>query len=370
MKIFHVSDTHLGYSAYARIEQERGLNQREADFYDSFSRFVEISLKERPDIILHSGDLFDSVRPSNRAISFALKEIKKLADAGINFVAISGNHETPRLRETGSVFRILEHLPNCDFAYEDEMKRIDRDGLEILAVPHTSEERFQRSLRAIEELKREKPRLILFHAGVLGLGVFRMNEINELVLNGSDIDPEAKYVALGHYHNHVEVTGNACYSGSTERLSISEAGSEKGFISIDLTAKKRKFISLPTRRMIDIPPLDLKELGGADATKEISRLLDSTGIDGAIVRMTMTGLRKEARKDIDMNHIRRIAQRALNLELRFTGKDEDQVIQSSSPHIDKLEEEFTRYIREAQLGGLDRKRIEKEAMALFAEKEE
>lgn len=95
MKIFHVSDTHLGYSAFAKLDPERGFNQREADFYDAFERFVDLSLKEKPDLILHTGDLFDSVRPSNRAISFALSEIRKLADAKIKFIAISGNHETP-----------------------------------------------------------------------------------------------------------------------------------------------------------------------------------------------------------------------------------------------------------------------------------
>jgi len=370
MKIFHISDTHLGYSAFAKLDPDRGLNQREADFYDSFGRIVEISLRERPDLILHSGDLFDSVRPSNRAISFALNEIKKIADAGIGFVAISGNHETPRLRETGNVFRILDHLPNCDFVYEGEMKRIERNGLEILALPHTSEEQFRKGLKSVREIKKEMPRLMLFHAGMQGLGVFRMNEINELVMDASDIDPETDYTAMGHYHNYVEVAKDCCYSGSTERLSISEANAEKGYISLDLSNKKRKFVALPTRKMIDIKPMDLRGSNASEATKEIIRSLDSEGIDGAIARMAVTGLSRDARKDLDMNQIRRTAQKALNLELRFSDKEEDQVIQSEAPHIGRLEEEFGRFVDRAQIGDLDRKRLEKEAMMLFAEKEE
>ena len=78
MKILHVSDTHLGYSAYSKIT-ERGINQREMDTYDAFKQFVDYSFKSKPDLIIHSGDLFDSVRPNNRAITFAIKQILKLS---------------------------------------------------------------------------------------------------------------------------------------------------------------------------------------------------------------------------------------------------------------------------------------------------
>lgn len=370
MKIFHVSDTHLGYSAFAKLDPVRGINQREADFYDSFGRFVELSLRERPDLILHTGDLFDSVRPSNRAISFALAEIRKIADAGIGFVAISGNHETPRLKETGSVFRILEQLSGCDFAYEHGLRRIERDGLEILAIPHTTEEHFQMSLREVKGLKKERLRVVLMHAGVLGIGIFRMNEINELMLGATDISPDSDYVALGHYHNYVQVTKNCCYAGSTERLSISEAGVEKGFVSIDLESGKRRFIPLPTRTMIDVPSLDLADESASGATSAIMGALESKEFEDAIARIVITGLSREVRRDIDMNRIRKITQKALNFELKFTGDKDEQLIQGETPHIGQLEEEFSRYIAKIGVSQLDKKRLEMEALELFAEKEE
>lgn len=370
MKIFHISDTHLGFSAFAKLDPESGLNQREADFYGSFGEFVEISLKRRPDIVLHTGDLFDSVRPSNRAISFALTEIKKLSDAGIGFVAISGNHETPRLRETGNVFRILDHLQNCQFIYDGGLKRIVKNDLEILAIPHTGEDQFKKDLEQARNLDKQLPRLMMMHVGLLGVGVFRMNEMNELTLDFEDIDSEADYVALGHYHDHVDVSNNCSYAGSTERLSIAEAKGEKGFLEVDLDAKKRTFIRLSTRSMIDIPALNLHGSSASDATKEIIHKLDSSDIEGAIVRMTIKGISKEVRGDIDINRIRKITQRALNLELTFQGKEEDKTVQGESPHIGQLDEEFKRYLLKASIGGLDRKRIEREAMDLFAEREE
>ena len=40
MKILHVSDTHLGYSAYRKVTED-GVNQREIDTYRAFEQFVD-----------------------------------------------------------------------------------------------------------------------------------------------------------------------------------------------------------------------------------------------------------------------------------------------------------------------------------------
>ena len=81
MNIIHISDTHLGYSAYHKMNND-GINQREIDNYNSFKQFVDYIVKEKPDLILHAGDLFDSVRPNNRAITFALKQILRISKEG------------------------------------------------------------------------------------------------------------------------------------------------------------------------------------------------------------------------------------------------------------------------------------------------
>jgi exonuclease SbcD len=92
-RIFHIADTHIGYSAYRKMDEATGLNQREVDTCNAFKQFVDYTLNDRPDAVLHAGDLFDSVRPTNRAISFVLSQILRLSDARIPFVVISGNHE-------------------------------------------------------------------------------------------------------------------------------------------------------------------------------------------------------------------------------------------------------------------------------------
>jgi|YelNatPaOPRAMG01_1025707.scaffolds.fasta_scaffold09432_1 DNA repair exonuclease SbcCD nuclease subunit len=366
MRIFHVSDTHLGYSAYNRIDQERGLNQREADFYDSFERFIDICLKENPDLVLHTGDLFDSVRPSNRAISFAMEQLKRLSDAGIEFIAISGNHETPRLRETGSVFRILEHVPLCKFSYGDDLLRIEKESLEIICIPHTTSEQFKKNLKAASGLKKTGDRILMMHAGISGFRVFKTEEANELIMDESEIDPTADYVALGHYHNHEDISSNCAFAGSTERLSISEAPFEKGFLDLDLEKRHRKFVPLPTRRMIDMEKIDLSNLNSSDARKVIMSELEKYEIDGAIVRMTLTGVSRETRRNLDYNWIRKAVQSSLSFDIRIIGAEEVHIEQSTSPRIGRLEEEFKAYLSKLSVDRLDKSRLEAIAQKFFS----
>ena len=110
MRIAHIADTHVGFYAYRRSDPETGINQREVDVYRAFVRMVDSLIEKRPDLVLHAGDLFDSVRPSNRALSVVLEQLLRLSREKIPVVLIAGNHSTPRLRETGSVFRLFEHI--------------------------------------------------------------------------------------------------------------------------------------------------------------------------------------------------------------------------------------------------------------------
>ena len=139
MRVLHVADTHIGYSAYRRVDSRLGLNQREVDVYNAFTEFVNYAIETHPDLILHAGDLFDSVRPTNRAISHVLELLLRLSGEGIPFVVISGNHETPRLRETGSVFKLFEHLDGIYPVYEGRYDQIILDDLGVIvhAIPHT-----------------------------------------------------------------------------------------------------------------------------------------------------------------------------------------------------------------------------------------
>ncbi len=82
MKLIHFSDTHLGFNDLDAVNA-LGFNQREADFYNAFTQVVDTILLEKPNYVIHTGDLFHRPHPSNRAISFALSELKRLSNAKI-----------------------------------------------------------------------------------------------------------------------------------------------------------------------------------------------------------------------------------------------------------------------------------------------
>lgn len=235
MRLFHCADTHLGYRAYGRLvpegEADAGLNQREVDVYAAWDRLVEAALAERPDVVLHAGDLFDRVRPSNRALDRALEGLYRLSAAGLPVVVVAGNHETPRLRETGHVFRLLRRIPGVHAFYGGRPETVALGELLLTAVPHAA------VAGGAWEAARPDPahalNVLVTHTGVEGVKVFS-EELNQATLPGSALRPEWDYVALGHYHAFTRVEGNAWYAGSTERFGFGEAHETKGYAMVEL----------------------------------------------------------------------------------------------------------------------------------------
>ena len=62
---------------------------------------MDAILERDVDLVIHSGDAFDSVRPATHVIIGFLKQTARItARAGIPYLVAAGNHETPRLRTT------------------------------------------------------------------------------------------------------------------------------------------------------------------------------------------------------------------------------------------------------------------------------
>lgn len=114
MRIAHLSDVHLGYRAYSRTN-EHGVNQREADVMKAFRTALRAILQATPDLIVITGDLFHTVRPSNNSLIMAYKFLLDLQTQrrGAPLVIIAGNHETPRVVESGCILALLTHILGC-----------------------------------------------------------------------------------------------------------------------------------------------------------------------------------------------------------------------------------------------------------------
>jgi len=88
MRLLHVSDWHLGRVLY---------KEPRAEDHDAVLKEIQgIAADARPDLILHTGDLFDGARPAiqdmQRAIA-ALQELAVIAPVAI----VAGNHDSPAL---------------------------------------------------------------------------------------------------------------------------------------------------------------------------------------------------------------------------------------------------------------------------------
>ncbi len=367
MKILHVADSHIGYSAYHKVA-ENGLNQREVDVYNAFEQFIDYALKTKPDLIIHAGDLFDSVRPTNRAISFVLNQLLKLSEEEIPFIVISGNHETPKLRETGSVFRIFEHLNNIYPIYKGKLEEVEIENAIIHAIPHSFSNEDLRKNIGMVKLRESHLNILVLHAGIIGIKEFSYTrgDFNEQIISSGYLSPDFDYIALGHFHKPTKVTDNAYYAGSIEHFSFKEAGEEKGFYDIELgSSLKINFIPLKTRGMLDLGNIDCLNLSADEITNEIIRKFMESEIKDKIVRINLKRINRGKFKGLDWNRIKSASSHALHFEISYEFYEIEQELKGKS-RIGSLVDEWKEYISKIPLDK-DREEIEKLALKYLSE---
>jgi exonuclease SbcD len=92
MNLIRFADTHLDLAAFNRLDPESGMTLREKQVYDNFLLAIDVILKQKPDVLVHAGDLFDVVKPKTRAYTIVLEALDRLCTTGIPFIMIAGNH--------------------------------------------------------------------------------------------------------------------------------------------------------------------------------------------------------------------------------------------------------------------------------------
>jgi len=344
LRLIHISDTHLGFSAYSKLDPAEGINQREMDMYEAFGRAVDKIIELRPDVVVHAGDLFDTVRPQNRAIDFALRQLLRLSEAGIETVLISGNHSTPRLRETGSIFRIFEHLPHIHPVHEPGAHIVPVGDVAVTAIPHSVTPSLANIAASTKPSREFGRNVLLLHAGILDSDVYKMDEFNEQTVPLPSITNGWDYVALGHFHNHSVIADMVSYSGSTERLGFSEVGQKKGIVEVDLDRHRIEFHELDVREMLDLPVLPASGLASSEILRGAKDIISSADIEGKIVRLVVKDVAPEAFKSLDVGTLRRLGSSALHFELKLDRADAAESKDAGDAHIGLLVDEFKKYV--------------------------
>jgi len=359
MKILHVADTHLGYSAYRKATED-GINQRELDTYKAFEQFVTYAINTKPDLIIHAGDLFDSVRPNNRAITFAVKQINRLSKEGISFVVIAGNHEHPKLKETGHIFSIFDHMENVypvySAKYETLSFNIKNEKVIVHCIPQCEiKEQFNEELKKLKLNKDANYNIFVAHGSVTGVKDFFMNEFNELIIPAKILSHNFDYIALGHFHRYTKLADNAFYPGSTERFTFTDAKDKKGFIEFALINGKltHKFIELENRPMIDPKPIRCSNLKLDEVMKKIKETVKEIQPKEKTIRITLDDIPSHIYRGIDLGEIRKQCNEAVHFEIKANVKKDGETKTSSTSKIDALTREFKVFLDKQEISEKD-----------------
>ena len=287
-RLVALGDAHLGRSHLAHLRDDEGRNLREEDFLRSFAWAVDETIRQEPDGFLWLGDIFDHARPTYRTFAHVLGGLQRLRDAGLPGVAISGNHDTPRVRGTGSPYDALERVfPGVAFAWRMEAMAAELAGVAVHAVPQTlSVEELRGQLAAAAgrgPARRHEPAARARRAHLAAGADYR--DINELEVEEAAFAPGFDLVLLGHYHAHQKVSKRTWYAGSTDTFSYADSPeAAKGLVVIDTDTGTVEHVENPHERPLATVSVAAAGLSAGELVDAVERA--ARGIpEGAIVRV-------------------------------------------------------------------------------------
>jgi len=346
MRICHLSDSHLGAGeAYPRRDTT-GLTFRQVDIINSFVEAVDRIVALKPDLCIHSGDLFHAVRPTNRIMTIAGEQLHRLVEqSGIPTVLICGNHDAPKLAATGAAIDVYRNMRNLHVVSSPELHLVHIAGGRIFAVPHMhNAEALKGAIRrAVQDIS-DGHNILVTHGVAAGLPQFSMADLGELEIPLELFEP-FDYVAMGHYHNFSKVSERVWYAGSTERLSLAERDSRKGFIALELEPFQIQFQEVAARAMVDLPSIDAGALQADELLTLLDRKLADCHASDKIVRLTVTNVTDTILRSIPAAALGELRQKAFSLDLRFLRAPESRVSRPfGRTAISPLEAEFLKHL--------------------------
>jgi len=276
MRVIHSSDWHLGHTL-------RGEVSREYEHAAFLAWLLETCKREAADVLLVTGDVFDSATPpaSAERMWFELLAAMRRALPALDIIAIAGNHDSPaRLGAASSVLRelgvhVIGALPRRDNGTLD----LDRilipvaggHGL-VAAVPFLRPIDFAPDaddpvgtiygeVLAAARARRapDQALIVTGHLYVAGADVEYLSE-RRVSIGGQESAPlrlfpdDITYVALGHIHRAQRIGRDTIrYAGAPMPLSLDEAHYKHSVVALE-TASARiadlRTIAIP--RVVDI----------------------------------------------------------------------------------------------------------------------
>jgi len=259
MRLLHTSDWHIGKKIYGE------------DRLDEHARFLdwllETIIDRDVDVLLVSGDVFDSSMPPARATDLYYRFLFNLyGKTRTHAVIIAGNHDSAvRLAAPGQFLKMarMHVVGGVHESAKDCVVHLDVNGqtAAFAAVPYLNEgdilphipleAEIERSLRYREAMKKIYDECLsamdadikvfmghyFIQGGTLGDSERLVQIGGTQPVRTDDLPGDVDYIALGHLHKPQEIKGGSCpvmYPGSPLPLSFKEAKYDKQVLLVDL----------------------------------------------------------------------------------------------------------------------------------------
>ncbi len=360
-RLVALGDAHLGRTHLAHLRDEEGRNLREEDFLRSFAWAVDETIRQEPDGFVWLGDVFDHARPTYRTFAHVLAGLQRLADAGLRGVAISGNHDTPRVRGTGSPYDALERVfPNVEFAWRMEALTADLAGAKVHAVPQTlTVEDFNAQLdRAARAAGGDATDLLIAHVALTSLPSREWRDINELEVEESAFDRRFDQVLLGHYHVFQKVSKTTWYAGSTDAFSFADRPRDagpKGIVVLDTESGAAELVDNPHERPLVTVSVEAGGMGPGQLIDAVEAAARGSR-EGAIIRVFLDHVDPSAFRQVMADSFQEAVPGALYVQVEPDYGAETYAVQGGV-ELRSLEQEWADYVERQDLAGLDRDRV-------------
>ena len=264
MRIAHTSDWHIGKKLMGRDRGE--------EFKAVLSEIADICRKEKVELLLVAGDVFDTYTPSAEAEEIFYTSVKNIASTCAALI-ISGNHDdyvrltaAQALSEELNIYTVGNNLKPLGCKKRGACYPVQSDGgyavfenlsgerVYINMLPYPNEARFKegksdesfsdKMKRWIDFGERGKeegvPSVFLSH--IFAAGGKAGDSEREIDLGGAravglNLFPDCCYSALGHLHKRQKLGDNIYYSGAIMRFTFDEAGQDKSINVFDVTSR-------------------------------------------------------------------------------------------------------------------------------------
>ena len=358
-RLVALGDAHLGRSHLAHLRDDQGRNVREEDFLRSFGWAVEETLRQEPDGFVWLGDVFDHARPTYRTFANVLAGLQALANAGLSGVAISGNHDTPRVRGTGSPYDALERVfPNVAFAWRMEAMHAQIAGVHVHAVPQTLgvDDLCEQLKAAGEAVVADATNLLIAHVALTSLPARAYRDINELEVEEGAFDRAFDLVVLGHYHALQKVSKRTWYAGSTDTFSFADSPeTAKGLVVVDTDAGTVEHVENPNERPLATVSVAASGMSSGELVDAVERAAKGTP-EGAVVRVYLNEVDPASYRQVALEQFQEAVPGALWVQVEPEMGAEAFAVQGG-PTVGSLEQEWMAYVEVQDLAGLERDRV-------------